>query len=197
MSYQAISSKWGSSDVFQSFSHGATSAGYCPSSRSGRDSDASSHRGKSFMMSKSATPAKALFVTLSISPVKAAIGAHANAPPNSRVPASPSTPRSSGTTAYRLLNGRLPRTGTAFVHEGHWLWTPHIASLEPIDAEAAALDHDADGSIEVAAATNASPCRRQSILPIAHALIRGESVLDERQATASSQHATHLGQGDI
>src|SRR5207248_11341319 len=90
-------------------------------------------------------------------------------------------------TGTRSLHGM----GAAFVHEGHRLRSRHVTGREPINAEAACLDHASDGSIEVAATADGAPSRRQSILPVAHAFVGRQSVLDERQATASSQHATH------
>src|SRR5438132_13702547 len=79
-------------------------------------------------------------------------------------------------TGTRSLHGM----GAAFVHEGHRLRSRHVTGREPINAEAACLDHVSDGSIEVAAAADASPCRRQSILPVAHAFVGRQSLLDER-----------------
>src|SRR5882757_2147148 len=57
-------------------------------------------------------------------------------------------------------------TGDAFVHEGKRIPPPlHIGGLEPLDPESPGRDKVVDLAVEMAATTEASPARRQAMLP--------------------------------
>ena len=76
------------------------------------------------------------------------------------------------------------RPRAAFIHVGHGPGSGNIAGLDPVDAKTRAFDHRADGPVEMTAAGDAAPGRRQPVLPAPHALVGRPSVLDEQQPAA-------------
>lgn len=92
----------------------------------------------------------------------------------------------------RETAARLRWKGGAFVHVGHGLRTFHIACLESFDPETCILDEAADGPIQVTAPADASPDRRETILPAAYPRVRRAAVLHKEQASARFQDAAHV-----
>jgi hypothetical protein len=82
----------------------------------------------------------------------------------------------------------------ALVYERPRVWTWHIGSLQPIEAEAGAFDHCLDRPVQMAAPADTLPCRRQPVLPSPHAFVRCQSVLHEQQPAAWLEHAANLAE---
>ena len=82
---------------------------------------------------------------------------------------------------------------------------PPVATLDLLRAlgtrasefepEAGACDQVADRTVEVAAAADPPPHRREAVLPPVDARVRRAPVLDEEQSARRAQHATHLSKG--
>src|SRR5258708_24126263 len=97
-----------------------------------------------------------------------------------------------GTNCTASVSSVPPRA--AFIHERHRLRSGDIAGFDAVDAEATPFDHGTDRTVEVTAPADTPPGRRQPILPSAHALVGGQTVLDEQQLAARPQYAPHLGE---
>ena len=83
------------------------------------------------------------------------------------------------------------RPRTAFIHVGHRPGSGDIAGLDPVDAKACAFDHRTDRAVEVTAAGDTAPDRRQPVLPAPHARRRGRA--RARRIAACRPAATRAG----
>ena len=80
----------------------------------------------------------------------------------------------------------------AFVHEGHYLGSSHIAFGKLVDAKSIALDDGCNSAIEMAAAGQVLPRRCQTILPPAYLRFRSEAVFHEQELAVRLQYPTHF-----
>ena len=68
----------------------------------------------------------------------------------------------------------------------------HVTGVEALDAEARAGDQGADCAVEVTAAAESPPDRRQTVLPPANGSIRSATMLDKQETTGWFQHPKHF-----
>src|SRR5206468_1376102 len=86
------------------------------------------------------------------------------------------------------------RTSNTFIHEGERIPSSHISGVEPLDEKSRRCDQIVDLAVEVAAAAEAFPARRQAMLPPRDPMIGREPMLDEEQATLRPKDTSHLAQ---
>ena len=77
----------------------------------------------------------------------------------------------------------------AFVEEGHRPGAGDVAGLQLFHPESGGFDHCVDRAVEMAAAGDAPPDRRQAVLPASDGGVRRQAVLHEQQAAGGAQDA--------
>ena len=86
----------------------------------------------------------------------------------------------------------LARASATLVHEGHRSWAVHVTGLNAIESEARTLNQRANRAIEMAAAADTFPGRREAILPPSNARIGRAAMFYEQEPTTRLEHPTHF-----
>ena len=76
-----------------------------------------------------------------------------------------------------------------------WTRPRAVSRHECLQTESSGTEQRVDRTVQVAAAPDSPPRRRQARLPRSHAGVGSPSVLDEEQLALGPQHASHLPQG--